>query len=304
MHVDNDDSGDCAHSVWEVVVPMETHRTNAGVASLDGRLYVVGGEDDGPLARGEVYDPVVVPCYRHVAVSFRGFFNLVAGDGPERLYLFASDSETLKRNSVNRMEKKKGHTTGEANQWSSIASMRYARSRFGLAALNGKLYAFGGLGDYGNLPSVEEYDPVADRWGPAGYLPQQMCNLTPVTYKEAVYLMHRTLLIRFDPRGDWRFCAHISRESHRHAAAVLDRHIYVVGGRSLDAVIERYSFDMCLRTSPKNWKVTVSILAIDECCDFIKAHALCFVEHVKPSVPDVVFVIVTAVDNSLRLAPG
>ncbi|GBP89766.1 hypothetical protein EVAR_66183_1 [Eumeta japonica] len=46
--------------------------------------------------------------------SVFGFFNLVAGDGLDRIYLFSSDRETLKRNSGKRMGKKKEHTTGQA----------------------------------------------------------------------------------------------------------------------------------------------------------------------------------------------
>ncbi|GBP92149.1 hypothetical protein EVAR_66640_1 [Eumeta japonica] len=71
-----------------------------------------------PMLKSEGYQRnSVLPCYRHVVVSFRGFFNLVAGDCLDRIYLFSSDRETLKQNTEKRMGKKKGHTMGEA-AWS------------------------------------------------------------------------------------------------------------------------------------------------------------------------------------------
>ncbi|GBP64041.1 hypothetical protein EVAR_44124_1 [Eumeta japonica] len=49
--------------------------------------------------------------------SVFGSFNLVSGDGLDRIYLFSSDRETLKRYSGKIMGKKKEHTAGDA-AWS------------------------------------------------------------------------------------------------------------------------------------------------------------------------------------------
>ncbi|GBP54909.1 Retrovirus-related Pol polyprotein from transposon TNT 1-94 [Eumeta japonica] len=58
----------------------------------------------------------VLSYYCHVTVSL-GFYNLLSGDGLDRIYLFSNNRETLKQNSGKRMVKKKEHTTGEA-AWS------------------------------------------------------------------------------------------------------------------------------------------------------------------------------------------
>ena len=42
--------------------------------------------------------------------------------------------------------------------------MAVERSRPGVAVLDGKLYALGGLSDDGSLTSVERYDPGTDAW--------------------------------------------------------------------------------------------------------------------------------------------
>ncbi|GBP23385.1 Influenza virus NS1A-binding protein homolog [Eumeta japonica] len=68
------------------------------------------------------------------------------------------------------------------DQWSPIAAMRTARKNFGLAALEGCLYAFGGEGAAGVLSSVEVYDPEADEWAPAGNMPHARCEMGVVAY--------------------------------------------------------------------------------------------------------------------------
>merc|ERR1712060_964171 len=42
---------------WEIVPPMLTARQRCAAAGLDGRLYVLGGENNRPLAVVERFDP-------------------------------------------------------------------------------------------------------------------------------------------------------------------------------------------------------------------------------------------------------
>ena len=48
---------DLATKAWEAVAPMATARVAQAVAMLDGKLYAVGGYDNGPLSSLERYDP-------------------------------------------------------------------------------------------------------------------------------------------------------------------------------------------------------------------------------------------------------
>jgi N-acetylneuraminic acid mutarotase len=50
------------------------------------------------------------------------------------------------------------------SSWVYVANLNVARSRPGVAALNGKLYAVGGYNGSEHLSSVECYDPSLDRW--------------------------------------------------------------------------------------------------------------------------------------------
>ena len=56
------------------------------------------------------------------------------------------------------------HQQHSPSFWVYVASLNVARSRPGVAALNGKLYAVGGYNGSEHLSSVECYDPLLDRW--------------------------------------------------------------------------------------------------------------------------------------------
>ena len=50
------------------------------------------------------------------------------------------------------------------NEWTGVTSMPTARGGLGVAVVNGKIYAMGGLNDNVRLAVNEEYDPIADSW--------------------------------------------------------------------------------------------------------------------------------------------
>ena len=60
-HLSSVERYDPATNAWEAVAPMATARDSHGMATLDGKLYAVGGYngDDGPLSSMEQYDPVM-----------------------------------------------------------------------------------------------------------------------------------------------------------------------------------------------------------------------------------------------------
>lgn len=64
--------------------------------------------------------------------------------------------------SVEKLDIKGGEQS--SSNWSLVASLNIARSRPGVAALNGKLYAIGGYNGHDRLCSVECYDPQINQW--------------------------------------------------------------------------------------------------------------------------------------------
>ena len=73
-----------------------------------------------------------------------------------------------------------GHSNGrdsarvfrlDADRWTELAPMHYARGGHALIAAGGKLYAIGGNTARGNVAPVESYDPNANSWTVIGSLP-------------------------------------------------------------------------------------------------------------------------------------
>jgi N-acetylneuraminic acid mutarotase len=144
--------------------PMPTPRGNAAAASLGGRVYVIGGYSFGPASRSldvvESYDPhqplndwtTVAPLPVAAGLGALG----AAGVGG-RVYAGGGggDASVDVENSVWAFDPHPapGH-------WTPIAPMNEGRALFKMTALNGKLYAIGGVGTNDrNLASVERYDP-------------------------------------------------------------------------------------------------------------------------------------------------
>lgn len=55
-----------------------------------------------------------------------------------------------------------------ANRWEKCHPMTTARSRVGVAVVNGLLYAIGGYDGQLRLSTVEVYNPETDTWARAG----------------------------------------------------------------------------------------------------------------------------------------
>lgn len=59
-------------------------------------------------------------------------------------------------------------TETKENSWATMTPMRTARFNLGVAVVNGKIYAIGGLIDNGDRSwetnANEEYDPATDSW--------------------------------------------------------------------------------------------------------------------------------------------
>ena len=52
----------------------------------------------------------------------------------------------------------------QTDAWTQLASMSNARRLHSSAAVDGKLYVFGGIRAGGLLSTTEEYDPASDSW--------------------------------------------------------------------------------------------------------------------------------------------
>jgi N-acetylneuraminic acid mutarotase len=125
---------DPSTDVWKALKPMPSVRGAASVAVVNGKFYVMGGAG-------------VHPGMKNVPL-------IVGPDGTPNRSLDTVEEYDL-----------------SSDSWRVRTTMPTPRNHFGLAAVNGKIYAIGGrmgsaFGPFGSdTDVVEEYDPATDTWG-------------------------------------------------------------------------------------------------------------------------------------------
>ncbi|MBT7587828.1 MAG: hypothetical protein HN558_20105, partial [Gemmatimonadetes bacterium] len=144
---------DPATNQWEILNPMMTERTGIACATLDGKLYAIGGQD---LDSVEIFDPgtgawslgTALPSeVNHgCAISVNGKILLVGG-----------------RNSSDQSLNQVLEFNPSTNQWTAKASMPTARWAHKLVLFKDRLWAIGGHLAHASA-IVESYDPLSNTW--------------------------------------------------------------------------------------------------------------------------------------------
>jgi parallel beta-helix repeat protein len=139
-----------------------------------------------------------------------------------------------------------------SDSWASKAPMQTARSRLGVAEVNGKIYAIGGDDVHlsGNLigPSIgkvvntnEEYNPETDTWAFKTLMPTSRCSFAVAVYQNKVYCIGGYLSDKnvtgvnevYDPATDtWETKASMPTPRMDLQANVANGKIYLIGGRN------------------------------------------------------------------------
>ncbi|XP_077993440.1 kelch repeat and BTB domain-containing protein 8-like [Glandiceps talaboti] len=123
-------------------------------------------------------------------------------------------------------------------KWLSRAPMSYARTHFRLVAIDGLIYAVGGMGADGVLSSVEVYTPQTNSWRLIAPLPHALRGHCVVAFSGQLYVLggecEDTILdssLCYNPRTDaWSNTANMILPRCSAGVAVFNQEIYVVGG--------------------------------------------------------------------------
>jgi len=129
--IDNAWEYDPATDTWKALAPMPTRRGSPVAATVNGKIYVIGGATTHPGSS----EPAVLPTRPHRSVSAVEEY----------------DPAT--------------------NTWRARSPMPTARNHAAIGVVNDKIYVIGGrvgaafIGVASNTDVVEEYDPATDSWG-------------------------------------------------------------------------------------------------------------------------------------------
>ncbi len=237
-----------ASAQWAVVAKLPSGRSDAAVASVDGRLYVIGGSagrgvDEYDPRTGEWSRKAEAPTRRSAAAACAiGNMIYVAGgwDG-------ARVHDTVERYDV--ME----------DRWEAVTSMPTARGWLSLTAVDGTIYAVGGetvdldVFDFDILDTVEAFDPTTGEWTKRAPIDEARNAHGATALDGRIYIVGGwgsggaavnpldTMEI-YDPATDrWEHGPDVDPmpEGGRHAlsASAVGPFVYVVGGRGFDDLL-------------------------------------------------------------------
>jgi parallel beta-helix repeat protein len=129
------------------------------------------------------------------------------------------------------------------DSWETKAEMPTARGGFGVAVVNGKIYAIGGYNlDSGYLSTNEEYDPATDTWTTKESMPTPRTDLAIAVYQNKIYVIGGHRLVPsgyevfgtnevYDPLTDtWETKTSMPTNRSMLRANVVNGKIYLIGG--------------------------------------------------------------------------
>jgi N-acetylneuraminic acid mutarotase len=199
---------DPANDNWKALAPMPSKRGSAVAATVNGKMYVIGGAAVHPGSN----EPALHPARPHRSV------------GTVEEY----DPTT--------------------NTWSTRSSMPTARNHAAVGVVNNKIYVIGGrLGAFiftaSNTNVVEEYDPATDQWGLVkARMPTERSGGAWAVYKGRIYVAggenqdgHLLAAFRaleaYDPAtNSWSKLPIMPRPRHGLAGAVVGDRLYLASG--------------------------------------------------------------------------
>jgi len=201
---------DPAGDTWKALAPLPTGRGSPVAATVNGKIYVIGGASTHPGSK----EISVHPRRAHRSV------------GANEMY----DPAT--------------------NTWTVRSSMPTARNHAAIGVVNNKIYVIGGRvgAAFMSTPAsatdlVEEYDPASDQWGPLKKsMPTPRSAMSWGTHNGWIYVVGGEardeklwgafiVVEALDPVGNrWITLPAMPIPRHGHAGAVLGNRLHVVSG--------------------------------------------------------------------------
>jgi N-acetylneuraminic acid mutarotase len=231
--------------VWGERAPMLLPRSEASVAELNGKIYVIGGYPGTRVTSDsvQVYDPgtdswelgppLPMPLHHTMAAVVDGRLYVIGGEAGN-----PTGSESIFQRGLRVLDEQLG-------AWLPKAQMPTARSGGGSAVIDGKIYVAGGRPPRGNDLAV--YDPAADAWTVLPDVPTQRNHLGVGAIDGRLYVaggrfgggvgseMTDALEI-YDPRtGSWSAGAALLAPRAGVSSVVANGCLYLIGGEGNDA---------------------------------------------------------------------
>jgi len=225
------DEYDPTTDTWTRKADMPTGRGHTNACVVDGKIYVIGGDDGLGISAVEVYDPVTDTWTRKADMpTRRWWFSTCTVDGI--IYVIGGRYNSAHSRIVEAYDP-------ATDTWTTKADMTIKRSFLATCVVDGLIYAIGG-GAPGKV-AVEVYDPATDTWTTKAPMPTARYGLDAVLVDGKIYAIggwyfsiggpiYSTVEV-YDPVTDtWTRGIDIPVTTSVFSTSVIDGKIYVMGG--------------------------------------------------------------------------
>lgn len=193
---------DPSANAWSTVAPMPTARRGLAAVALNGKIYAIGGITFAtPTAAVEVYDPATNTWVTAPPMP-TARFDLAVAAANGKIYAMGgccSIGQALDILEVYDPATDSWDSSTFPTQVGTVpgpAPMPTARAYLAAVTTNGKIYSIGGSGPALNTNNatsvVEVYDPLANTWSTAAFMPTARFGMAAAALNGKIYVIGGT----------------------------------------------------------------------------------------------------------------
>ncbi|MGB7815387.1 MAG: DNRLRE domain-containing protein [Methylotenera sp.] len=216
---------------WTTMAKMPTARTNHMVATVNNKIYTIGGYNPvgGYFNTVEEYDPATNTwTAKAPMLTARSDAAVAVVNG--KIYVFGGSTGSA--------SDKTEEYDPATNIWTTKKKMLSKRMYLAAAAVNNKIYVIGGAASTAAVKTNEEYDPATDTWTTKTLMTTARMYLSIQAVNGKIYAIggwtgaaSLTNNEMYDPSANtWTAKAVLSNGTDSMASAVLGNKIYLIGG--------------------------------------------------------------------------
>jgi len=223
---------------WESGPSLPEQRTELTAASLDGRLYVVGGVLPETAGRD-----VVAADSVYVYGPETGVWETTASM-PEAVHHVAiaapTDNIVVVGGHAGWFEPVDSVWRFDGDTWASLTSLPTPRGALTASVIDGRIYAVGGTTSEKPVATLTMYDPDTDSWTRREPMPTSREHLASAVVAGRLHVIggrdetgNQDTHEVYDPERDsWTTAAPIPTPRSGHEVTELDGRLYALGGES------------------------------------------------------------------------
>jgi len=236
-HLGTNEMYDPATNTWATKESMPTARDRFGIAVVQNKIYVIGGEtDDGYTGANEVYDPLTDTWETRTSMpTVRA--DLSANVVDEKIYLI-SGTETYGYGAWPRGINVTEVYDPATDSWTTKTSIPTAVCGYASAVVDNRIYVIGCIGWAEPSSDINQiYNPETDTWALGSSMPTWFTERAAAAATTGMFAPKRIHILWddehhvYDPENDsWSTATSMPTPRLSLGVAVVDDILYAIGG--------------------------------------------------------------------------